>query len=489
MRIVIYGGSFNPPHVSHLIAIQTLIGNFDQVWIIPSYKHAFDKKMADFDRRVEMLNLTLDGINPDKFKICEIEREKPELIYTYDVLCQLEQDYPEHTFTFCVGSDNLTESYRWYKFEELIMKWEIYVFRRYGHDGAILEFQQKYEGKYKNLIVGPKLPKISSSEIRATLSQHGSKNDLIAYMMPDCLALIKAIYSQPDVMLFGFGKAGQAIKSYLEEYESIKVGIWSRKLQDLPSFEEIKSASIWLICVSDDSIQEVSDQLYQKYAHQMTETFKQNFLIGHISGLHSDQKLTPWVNNEYDCVVLHPLQALRDANSAKDLENAYFSVTLKDQYKDKILKKLRVGFARSENRFMILNESQRDQYHLSATFTSNLSLILVGIGINLLKQVMNSTEKEAREKLMPLLRSTMLRLEMYSVEESATGAIARKDLSTIKKHLDYLTRLDEDISPSHLNEIEFEPKSEISRIREIYEKILLFSFRKDQEMLMKLNLE
>ncbi len=309
-------------------------------------------------------------------------------------------------------------------------------------------------------------------------------------IIPTCLPLIKEIYTKPEVMLFGYGKAAKAMKAYLEKYEGMKVGVWYRSLGDLPDYEEIENA-IWLICVNDDEIQNMSEKLYQHYAHHIKAEKRNDFLIGHLSGLHTDQKLKPWLEEGFQCFVFHPLQALRDESSAKDLESAYFAVSIRDENKAQILEKLNQRFIHTKNRFFMLPYYQKPQYHLSAVFTSNLSLILVGIGIDLMRKVMHCSEKEAREKLIPLLRSTMLRLETHSVAESLTGPTVRKDLTIITQHLNLMEEL-ESISVANQEDqsvSQIESLDEISRIREIYEKILLFAFRKDQEMLMKLNLE
>jgi nicotinate-nucleotide adenylyltransferase len=488
MRVVIYGGAFNPPHVSHLLAIQYLLqsSHFDQVWVLPSYQHAFDKKMVSFTNRVEMLRLMLQGM--EQVEICEIEKEMTVPIYTYDVLSVLSDRYPDHTFSLSIGADNLTESYRWHRFGELIEKWGLYVFGRIGHEASVIAFQEKY--KVKSLTVGPTLPSISSSEIRKTLSHHGSRNHLNFLIIPTCLPLIKQLYTRPEIMLFGYGKAGKAVKAYLEKYEEMKVGVWYRSLGDLPDYEEIENA-IWLICVNDDQIQNVSEMLYQHYAHHIKPEKRNDFLIGHLSGLHTDQKLKSWLEEGFQCFVLHPLQALRDENSAKDLESAYFAVSIRDEHKAQVLEKLNQRLIHTKNRFFMLPHDQKSKYHLSAVFTSNLSLILVGIGIDFMRQAMHCSEKEAREKLMPLLRSTMLRLETQSVAEALTGPTVRKDLTTITQHLNLMEEL-ELISVANQEEqsvSQIESLEKISKIREIYEKILLFVFRKDQEMLMKLNLE
>jgi nicotinate-nucleotide adenylyltransferase len=490
MRIVIYGGAFNPPHVSHLLAVQYLLqsSDFDQVWILPSYQHAFDKKMVSFAYRVEMIRLMIKDL--EKVEICEIERElsqsvnPPKKIYTYDVLSILSERYPDHIFTLSIGADNLTEAHRWSRFEDLIKRWGLFVFGRIGHEASLLAFQEKYQLSLKK---GPTLPNISSSEIRKTLSHHGSKSHLNFLILPNCLDLIKQLYTKPEVMLFGFGKAGQALKAYFEQYEKINVGVWSRSLGDLPLYEDIQNA-IWLLCVNDDEIENLSERLYHHYlADIKTQTQKDHFLIGHLSGLHTDEKLKKWGDQGFKTFVMHPLQALRDEHSAKDLKEAYFAVTTREEQHQEIWERLNI-FEQSKNRFFILPQSYKAQYHLSAVFTSNLSLILVGIGIDLMRQTMHCSEKEAREKLVPLLRSTMSRLESQSVQEALTGPVVRKDISTISKHFEQIKALIEEEQEGIILS-QLIRSDEMRQIQEIYQKILLFAFRKDPNLIQALKLE
>ena len=66
MRIALFGGSFNPPHKSHVAVVKHLIEskNFDEVWIIPCLAHAFGKKLAPYSDRVTMCRLAFEAIDP-----------------------------------------------------------------------------------------------------------------------------------------------------------------------------------------------------------------------------------------------------------------------------------------------------------------------------------------------------------------------------------------------------------------------------------------
>ena len=58
-KIAIYGGSFNPPTNGHKEVIKKL-SNFEEIILVPSYKHAWGKQVISFHQRVEMLELFVD---------------------------------------------------------------------------------------------------------------------------------------------------------------------------------------------------------------------------------------------------------------------------------------------------------------------------------------------------------------------------------------------------------------------------------------------
>ena len=56
-RIAIFGGGFNPPHLAHLFTVTYLLSraDVDEVWLLPSAKHAFHKQMRPLNERVKLL--------------------------------------------------------------------------------------------------------------------------------------------------------------------------------------------------------------------------------------------------------------------------------------------------------------------------------------------------------------------------------------------------------------------------------------------------
>lgn len=122
-RIGIFGSAFNPPTYGHKDGIEQSLEFFDEVWLLPSYSHAFGKKMLDFEKRCELLKLFISDFNlslSQKIKICKEEKEFKEslgkdVVYTYDILVYLKNKYKENDFVFICGEDN-SDPEIWSKF-------------------------------------------------------------------------------------------------------------------------------------------------------------------------------------------------------------------------------------------------------------------------------------------------------------------------------------------------------------------------------------
>jgi len=136
MNIGCLGLSANPPHKGHIDVARVLLKSgcfFDEIWLIPVYKHSFDEKsdMAPWKHRSAMCRL----LQEPSIRVCEVEREREGISYTIDTLAHLRSKYPQHSFAWCVGSDIVTSgSYRnWHRWEELKEREKICVVERPGY--------------------------------------------------------------------------------------------------------------------------------------------------------------------------------------------------------------------------------------------------------------------------------------------------------------------------------------------------------------------
>jgi nicotinate-nucleotide adenylyltransferase len=143
-RIGIIGSAFNPPHLGHKDIIEQIYKDYDEILLIPSYRHAFGKNMVPFKDRLYMASMLGQTFHAEKYLNFEhqtaiitsgierdlgIDNESP--VYTFDVLSELEQRYlnanVQPDLTFIVGPDNATHE-TWAKFyrgEEILKRWNL----------------------------------------------------------------------------------------------------------------------------------------------------------------------------------------------------------------------------------------------------------------------------------------------------------------------------------------------------------------------------
>lgn len=114
-RIAIFGGTFDPVHLGHLIVAEQCReqAGLDQVWFVPAARppHKQGGTLTPFAQRVEMLALAVAGNKA--FHVCEIEKDRPGPSYTADTLTEIARLHPELELSFILGSDSLSDLPLW----------------------------------------------------------------------------------------------------------------------------------------------------------------------------------------------------------------------------------------------------------------------------------------------------------------------------------------------------------------------------------------
>ena len=97
MKICLFGGTFDPPHLGHLILAQTIYEaeHFDQIVFVPAYKspHKDRSAVSSVDLRKEMVKIAIQE-NPN-FVMSEIEIDRGGVSYSIDTII----DYKKKTGT------------------------------------------------------------------------------------------------------------------------------------------------------------------------------------------------------------------------------------------------------------------------------------------------------------------------------------------------------------------------------------------------------
>jgi nicotinate-nucleotide adenylyltransferase len=177
MNIGILGGTFNPPHVGHLIVAERVREELklDKILFIPSAisPHKQHIQLIDPTYRMEMVQLAVLG--QQFFEASDIEIARGGVSYTVDTLGQLKRMYPGDTLFLLIGMDNLAEFDTWKSPEKIVELANVVVMTRPGFEpnGVLGEY-----GKKVTLCQVPEI-EISSSDIRARVKQGKSIRFLV----------------------------------------------------------------------------------------------------------------------------------------------------------------------------------------------------------------------------------------------------------------------------------------------------------------------
>ncbi len=190
MKIGLYGGTFDPIHIGHLIVMENTLNfmDLDKIIVIPSANppHKQNKKKTATPIRVEM---TREAIKDNKkLVLSTFESDDESVVYTHETLNHFKEKYPEHEFYYIMGEDSFMSIDTWVNYEK-ILKDRLIVFARtsINPDSALVkkvEEVKKDNGKVhliNNLNIN-----ISSTLIRSLVKEEKS----IKYLVPDSVIKI-----------------------------------------------------------------------------------------------------------------------------------------------------------------------------------------------------------------------------------------------------------------------------------------------------------
>jgi nicotinate-nucleotide adenylyltransferase len=155
--VAIFGGSFNPPHLAHVLALAVVLSTHElsRIVVVPTFVHPFAKSLAPFEDRMIMCELAMGWL--PRVSISRIEEALGGESRTLHTLEQLQAQHPGWAMRLVMGSDLLAESSKWFRFDKIRALAPPLVLRRAG-----FEVPQAS---------GPTLPAISSTDVRALVGE------------------------------------------------------------------------------------------------------------------------------------------------------------------------------------------------------------------------------------------------------------------------------------------------------------------------------
>jgi len=191
MKIALFGGAFDPPHLGHKQVADSLLkdGIVDEVWFVPVFTHPWAKRigkdfLTPYEKRVEMLELMLkdasckEEYSGDHNNYCENNDDKyfskkqrvahfKGVSFTFDTLEYFSKKYPEREFSWVMGSEYLPKFEDFLEGHPGLMDYHFYIYPR---EGGI------FEPMYENMtaLKGMEEVGISSSMVRERVKDEGS---------------------------------------------------------------------------------------------------------------------------------------------------------------------------------------------------------------------------------------------------------------------------------------------------------------------------
>jgi len=116
MRLGIFGGTFDPPHLGHINLAEEALNQFQLnhvLWVLtPEPPHKNQLLISEINNRIEMVNAAIK--NNKRFSLSRVDIERYPPHYAVETLSILKKEYPEDELYYLIGGDSLVNLPHWY---------------------------------------------------------------------------------------------------------------------------------------------------------------------------------------------------------------------------------------------------------------------------------------------------------------------------------------------------------------------------------------
>jgi nicotinate-nucleotide adenylyltransferase len=170
-RVGLFGGTFDPPHIGHLILASEARSQLELtrvLWTVtPDPPHKQDQTITPLEHRLAMVRLAID--DDPSFELSDVELNRPGPHYTIDTIRLLAEQDPEAEIVPILGGDSLHDLPTWHQPREIVYAahW-VGVMRRPGEEADLQELERELPGITSKVhYVDAPLLEIASREIRS----------------------------------------------------------------------------------------------------------------------------------------------------------------------------------------------------------------------------------------------------------------------------------------------------------------------------------
>jgi nicotinate-nucleotide adenylyltransferase len=202
LRVGIFGGAFNPPHIGHLVCAQEALVRLelDKVVFMPVGEAPHREIEGDpgAEARLEMVELAVG--EDERFETSRMELDRKGPSYTSDTLAQLHEESPEDELFLILGGDQAAALASWHEPEKVLERATVAVFERasWGRNAIVIKIGRLAGARDVRYLDMP-LIQVSSSGIRRRVHE----GTPIRYLVPEKVASYiedKALYGAKEAV-------------------------------------------------------------------------------------------------------------------------------------------------------------------------------------------------------------------------------------------------------------------------------------------------
>jgi len=200
-RLGIFGGTFDPPHIGHLILAMEAYDqlHLDRVlWVLtPQPPHKLGKRIAPLEIRLQMVMASIGG--DPVFELSRVDMDRPGPHFVLDTINLLHQDYPNAELVFIMGGDSLHDLPSWHQPQEFVQACDyLGVMHRVGEQIDLHELEKQISGiSTKVEFMEAPILEISSNKIKQLIARGKPYR---YYLIPSVYEIIKnaKLYCEDD---------------------------------------------------------------------------------------------------------------------------------------------------------------------------------------------------------------------------------------------------------------------------------------------------